>query len=940
MENFKELILESTNYGLDVILRYYPDAAEALARKKHFRLRPSDRTPSCSIKLFNNCYIIKDFGSGEVITCFDAVMRNERLEFPDALRFIAKNWQVKGMEEFNKPAEALIEFRPANENEKENERYFDIKDEFSQNDLRELFAEKIMLRHRDNLKYLMDVCALYNLHALNSYTIIKNRKATIIKSTEQYPIYLYDHGDFKKIYQPKAKDKARRFFYIGSKPSNFIFGLKQLEKAYQKHKADLESEESEDIEGNSKKRNHKLKHAFLCSGERDALNVAALSKENFVLCLNSESAKLEDYDYNKISEKVENLYNIPDIDATGREQGHKMAMEHLDIKTIWLPYELSLRRDFRGNKCKDVRDFFRHYELKQFDDLVRIALPYRFWDLEPKFDKDKVFKRFDYQFNNLRAYNFLYMNGYSRFKDKNAKDGYIFTHVNGDVVKEVLATDIKDFLNDFLADIKADERLRNMVFKTSQVKEGSIGNLQVREIEFNSAEKDFQYMFFQNKTWKVSKNHIEEFKPGVVNKFVWDDEVIKKDVNVMHDFFKVNYDATRDKYDIEILDDTPILFKFLINTANMHWRVTELGVKESNGITRTKLTEEEENENKLHLINRLYALGYLMHRYKDASKAWCVYGMENKVTEEALSNGGSGKSIFMSIPTYFMKWESVNGRDKDFATNKHWSENINEFTGYLKIDDAHQYFDFQFFFNLVTDNFPVNPKHAKSYSIPFVKSPKMSISSNFALKNQDQSTLRRLLFTVFSDYYHHGPNDEFATSRTPKDDFGKQLFTDFDDKDWNETVNLVAQCIRLFLSFGKIEPPMVNVQKRALIGEMGDAFLDWADVYFSKASGNLNKHVVKEYAFNDFITQAKVKLWTTNKFKKALNAYCKFRDLEFNPQEYCQDTLHDRIIGNIIEDGKSRTVEMIHLRTVDYRVENNINGVIISDTSIEKELPF
>lgn len=117
--NIKETILSATNYGLDIILRYYPQAAEAMSRKKHFKLREDEKTASASIKLFGDCYIVKDFGSGKAQSCFDIVMEKERLNsFSDALTFICKAFAIPGLENNQEAYEPKKEFREATIDEK------------------------------------------------------------------------------------------------------------------------------------------------------------------------------------------------------------------------------------------------------------------------------------------------------------------------------------------------------------------------------------------------------------------------------------------------------------------------------------------------------------------------------------------------------------------------------------------------------------------------------------------------------------------------------------------------------------------------------------------------------------------------------------------------------------------------------------------------------
>lgn len=85
-----------------------------------------------------------------------------------------------------------------------------------------------------------------------------------------------------------------------------------------------------------------------------------------------------------------------------------------------------------------------------------------------------------------------------------------------------------------------------------------------------------------------------------------------------------------------------------------------------------------------------------------------------------------------------------------------------EFTDLLNVDDAQKYLKFSEFYAVITGNMPVGRKQLKTLEIPFEKSPKLVISSNFSPPNMDSSTMRRLLFVVFSDYYHKQTDERLS----------------------------------------------------------------------------------------------------------------------------------------------------------------------------------
>lgn len=77
---------------------------------------------------------------------------------------------------------------------------------------------------------------------------------------------------------------------------------------------------------------------------------------------------------------VEVLYNIPDIDTTGRVKGTELALRFIDIHTIWLPAWLTTYRDQRGKPRKDFRDFMElRSKNEDFRNLMTLAMPAKFW---------------------------------------------------------------------------------------------------------------------------------------------------------------------------------------------------------------------------------------------------------------------------------------------------------------------------------------------------------------------------------------------------------------------------------------------------------------------------------------------------------------------------------------------------------------------------------
>jgi hypothetical protein len=932
-------ILNKTNGGLDIILTCYPQASEALkSNRKEFKIRENERTPSAKLKqLQDGNWVVTDFGDDSTPrNGIQIYMKEHEISYREAVVKLAGMYGVGGINpEINKPG---FEKRSAAADEKEGETYFDIKDEITEAELAELGP-----------LVTKEVCSKYNVYSLNSFTYIKNREAQITSSNENYPIFMVDHGEFKKIYQPKNPDKAYRFRYTGTRPKDYVNGLKQVRKAYD----DLNEDYDPESPDKDKKKMQKLTEIILASGERDALNVAGFGYN--VIWLNSETATVDPKLYGELTKMAEHIYNIPDIDSTGRRQAVKIGLQYLDIRTIWLPQKLREYHDHRGKPRKDFRDYVEIWpRIEDFKKLMRVAMPMRFWDEQPADGGIKYF------FNNEQAYSFLQGNGFYQFENKNVRDGMMFIHMNNNIIRQVEAEDCRKFVQNFMKERYLPIPLRNTVHRSNQLGESSLRGLDEIRLDFTDYDKESQYLFFVNRTWKVTGKGITELKPAEVDRYVWDEEVIQHKVSKQDPPFKITYDKEDNEFDIEILNTGSDFFKFLINASRIHWRAERLRADKTTSpaeagsptrgrenqpslrwnIASKALEYEEIWEQKQHLINKIFSIGYLLHRYKDPARPWCVFAMDNKITETGESHGRSGKSFCYRTLRYFMKSVTLNGRNPKLTENPHVYDRVTEHTDYVLIDDADQYLNFGFFFNALQGDLEVNPKNNQSYEIPFEHVPKFCITSNFTLRNIDPSTEGRILYTVFSDYYHvRTEGEDYTEDFTIRDDFGKNLFLDYDEAEWNNDFNFFAYCLQFYLSVPreiKLNPPMDNVTKRNLRTEMTEAFKSWADVYFDQNRGNCDKLIERDAAFKDFEAKSGQHKWKTNKFTKALKAWCKYTDYvsKLNPEELRNSA------GRIIRKVNNAAAEMIYVQTKELSAEQIAEAQKEGAEVAEEDRPF
>ena len=905
-------ILDATSGGLEIIYRCYPQAKDAQTKAdKRFRIRSDERTASASLKqLQDGIWVVTDFGGDQTPrNGIQVYMKEEALTFREAIVQLAGIYGVGGISaEINKPD---FQKRPATAEEKEGDYFFDIKETIPEADLKVLGP-----------KVTAEICKRYNCYSLVSYTTIKNREAYVTGSTDKYPIFLFDHGEFKKRYEPLNPQKEYRFRYFGKKEKDYVNGLSQLNKAYEDYRDKQLKSQTEDDDDHEIK---KLECAIICSGERDALNVAGYGY--YPIWFNSETAELTGKNYKDITRCVDTVYNLPDIDVTGIRAAIKLGMQYLDIQHIMLPESLLNFKDPRGKSRKDFLDYIEIYPKDwDFKKLINVAKPMRFWKVEATKGGMK------YNISSANTRFFLQANGFYQIENKNSKTGQMFVKIDGHIVDEIQSKDIKGFLINYCEKNYLNNEILELLLNTNRLSEATLTGLKQIDIDFTDYEPEAQYLFFENKVWKVTSEDVIESRSESSERHVWKEEVIPHKVKKTDPPFKIKKIAD-EHYDIEVLNTNSHYFAYLVNASRMHWRkelevaLEDLPEDEAEKyikdhrfcIDGEKLTDEEIFEQKQHLINKIFSIGYLLHRYKSQSRAWAVFAMDNVLGEEGESNGRSGKSFGYKALRYFMKSVTLSGRNPKMTENPHLYDRVTEHTDYILVDDADLYLNYKFFFDSITGELIVNPKNNQSYEIPFDNSPKFCFTSNHALRNIDTSLSARILYTVFSDYYHERTeSNNYQETRKIRDDFGKDLFgPEYTETEWNDDFNFFAQCIRFYLSVPaplKINPPMGNVTLRNLLAEMGQSFKDWADAYFdidqeTKEGDGVNTLIAKEDALNDFIKKTNTKGWTTNKFSKALRAFCRFYGYKYNPKAFCNAQ------GRISRKVDGTTKDMIYIQT-------------------------
>ena len=968
----KERVMSETRDGLDILLDLYPQAKDCVDSKKQFKMRLSEKTASATIRKNKaGLWVVHDFGGDdEDLNAIDAWMRVhgwDRSRFGAAVLAIAQEFGIRDELSPDKNFARVVE-RDAKEDEKEGQWYYEIR-EFTDRELKILGP-----------MVTRDTCERLHWHALEWLGKVKDRKIKEFHSNESFPIFMRecfigkpeDNKRFYKVYRPYEPDKKWRFMYFpeGAKPANYINGLAELVKA---HEELNKKNAAEDENWQTKKLSDiprpgadrgvtRYYRAVLCSGERDALCVAA--RGDCPVWLNSETARLDQQDYMAIIRYAGELVNIPDLDATGIARGSAQALKYMEMKTCWLPESLKDMRDNRGRPSKDFRDWCQYFPTMQdYYDLMDRAVEAKFWVTSTN---SKTGDR-RHKIDATCLHQFLRLHGFAILHDDNDNEPQL-VRVKYNIVYRKRPRDVRDFVRRWAKGEKDPDCPNENLRQDTLIRlEHGVINLILTDVAFTptylsalpSVDPDFtsytvatQDFYFQN---GLVHCHGEDYdlhlyRDQALETCVWSPTVIPHDFRKLPPMFKVEWvpgetmsDGQTPRFRLEVVDSkSSHLFGYLINTSRLYWR-QEIEEQFSGSpdaqraylemhpfeIAGKSLTEQQREEQAQCLLNKIFTIGYLLHAYKSPSRTWAAFLMDNRIAETNEANGRSGKSFFTESLKQLLHLDmtTLDGKVLDLQKDSHALSDVTRYTRLVRVEDINQYTSVKDFYNLISGDMRVNPKGLTPFTIPFSDSPKFLFSTNYVPGDFDASSDARMLYVTFSDYYHQRTAEnpfDYQESRTIYDDFQKNLFGSFyTEEEWNADLNLLMQCERFYLSVAmksvKVLPPMQDIIQRKLKTEMGPQFEEWASTFFAETGPNVNRQLVRKNVYETYLKDCPGVKDTMRRFSTRLKAFSKWASWIFalNPADLLNtqgrniENKRDAVTNEVVQQ------EMIHLRTVD-----------------------
>lgn len=425
---------------------------------------------------------------------------------------------------------------------------------------------------------------------------------------------------------------------------------------------------------------------------------------------------------------------------------------------------------------------------------------------------------------------FLEDSGFYKYCPEGGKN-YVFVKVTNNLIDHTSEKEIKDFVLSHLLELDDISVYNYFADNTRFFKEEFLSMLSTIDIYFIEDTKDVSYLYYKNCAVKITMNDIIPIDYLDLGGYVWKDHVIDRNFTLC---------GVSDEFDFK---------RFILNING-------------GDLSRVKTMES--------------TIGFLMHAYKNLSFCPAVILNDEVISDNP--EGGTGKGLIMNALSKMKKLVVIDGKSFMFERSFAY-QLVSADTQILCFDDVKKHFDFERLFSVVTEGLTLEKKNKDAIKIPFAKSPKIAITTNYAIKGAGNSFARRKWELELHQYY----NKNF----TPLDEFGKLMFGDWNDDDWCEFDNYMIGCLKDYLRTGLVKSKFVNLKIRQLSAETCHEFIEWCGLIDGKDNGNSLETGVRLYKndlyynfvdeYPDYGPKAKMTISRT-KFYKWLVSYSIFKE--------------------------------------------------------------
>lgn len=425
--------------------------------------------------------------------------------------------------------------------------------------------------------------------------------------------------------------------------------------------------------------------------------------------------------------------------------------------------------------------------------------------------------------NHLGFKEFLEDNGFFKYCPPGSQS-YVFVQVVNNLIVQTTEKDIKDFVLKHLEENSVLGVYNYFAENTKYFKDNFLDLLDTINVYFIDDTKTESYLYYRNCAVKITKDNIETIDYVDLGGYVWKDHIIDRN-------FKV---SKTKKCDFNT---------FIKNICG-------------NNTDRVKSMES--------------TIGFLMHGHKDRSFCPAVILNDEVISDNP--EGGTGKGLLMTAIGHMKKLVVIDG--KSFSFDRSFAyQTVSVDTQVLCFDDIRKNFNFERLFSVITEGVTIEKKNKDAVKVPFDKSAKIAITTNYAVRGSGNSFARRKWDLELKQYY--------SKSFTPMDEFGKLMFDGWSEDEWRIFDNYMIGCLQTYLAHGLVESDFDNLPIRQLTAETTYDFVEWAGLIDGVENDKLAPYVtnLKQDLFFAFINdypdyQPRSKMTISQKtFYRWLNAY-------------------------------------------------------------------
>ena len=424
--------------------------------------------------------------------------------------------------------------------------------------------------------------------------------------------------------------------------------------------------------------------------------------------------------------------------------------------------------------------------------------------------------------------NYLEDNGFYKFNPEGSKN-YVFVRVINNLIDHTSEKEIKDYVLEYLLSVDDISVYNYFADRTRYFREDFLTLLSSIDVFFIEDTKTTSYLYYMNCAVKITHDEINMIDYLDLGGYVWKDHVIDREFSLCH-----------------------------VHECDYKQFIHNICAEDQSRINSMEST-----------------IGFLMHGYKNLS--YCPATILNDEVISDNPEGGTGKGLFMNGLAKMKKLVVIDGKSFTFERSFAY-QLVSADTQILCFDDVKKAFDFERLFSVVTEGLTLEKKNRDAISIPFSKSPKIAITTNYTIKGKGTSFERRKWELELTQHY--------TKDFTPLVEFGRLMFGDWDDEEWCQFDNYMINCLQNYLSTGLVKSEFVNSNIRNFTAETCHEFVEWCGILNSSSENTKlrpNNRVYKVELYTDFIEEnpdfAPKSRSTISRigFQKWLNTYCLFK---------------------------------------------------------------